>query len=123
METCFSLISSDLFITVVSLSLFDIFLGTMRAFVNGEVSSNISKKGITNHIVTILTIVVMNWVLVNLGYSEFCKVFIMFYIGSYLISIVENLNKLGVPFPEKFVNLFSTLKDEGKVKNENQRNG
>lgn len=123
MGICFSLIRSNLFITVVSLSLFDIFLGTMRAFVNGEVSSNISKKGITNHIVTILTIVVMYLVLVNLGYSEFCNAFIMFYIGSYLISIVENLNKLGVPFPEKFVNLFSTLKEGGEGKNESQRNG
>jgi len=119
MEVCFSLINSNLFITVISLSLFDIFLGTTRAFVNGEVSSNINKKGITNHIVTILTIIVMYFVLFSLGYSEFCKAFIMFYIGSYLISIVENLNELGVPFPEKFINLFHTLKDGGEGKNEN----
>lgn len=103
---------SNLFLVVVTLSLFDIFLGTTRAFINKEVSSNINKKGITNHIVTIITIVVMHWVLNLLNYGEFCTGFILFYIGSYAISIVENLGRMGIRFPKKMENIFLDLQRE-----------
>lgn len=106
--------TNNLFLVVVVLSLFDIFLGTTRAFINNEVSSNINKKGITNHIVTILTIIVMYWVLNLLNYGEFCTGFILFYIGSYLISIVENLGRMGIKFPKKIENVFLDLQKEDR---------
>lgn len=108
------LMTNNLFLVVVVLSLFDIFLGTTRAFINNEVSSNINKKGITNHIVTILTIIVMYWVLNLLNYGEFCTGFILFYIGSYLISIVENLGRMGIKFPKKIENVFLDLQKEDR---------
>lgn len=104
--------TNNLFLVVVVLSLFDIFLGTTRAFINKEVSSNINKKGITNHIITILTIIVMYWVLTLLDYGEFCTGFILFYIGSYLISIVENLGRMGIRFPKKLEDVFTDLQRE-----------
>ena len=110
------LITNNLFLVVVVLSLFDIFLGTTRAFLNKEVSSNINKTGITNHIITILTIVVMYWVLNLLNYGEFCTGFILFYIGSYAISIVENLGRMGIRFPKKLEDIFIDLQKEDREK-------
>lgn len=106
------LMINNLFLVVVVLSIFDIFLGTTRAFINKEVSSNINKTGITNHIITILTIVVMYWVLNLLNYGEFCTGFILFYIGSYAISIVENLGRMGIRFPKKLEDIFIDLQKE-----------
>lgn len=114
------LMTNNLFLVVVVLSLFDIFLGTTRAFLNKEVSSNINKTGITNHIITILTIVIMYWVFNLLNYGEFCTGFILFYIGSYAISIVENLGRMGIRFPKKLEDIFIDLQDEDgeKVKSD-----
>lgn len=106
------LMVNNLFLVVVVLSIFDIFLGTTRAFINKEVSSNINKTGITNHIITILTIVVMYWVLNLLNYGEFCTGFILFYVGSYAISIVENLGRMGIRFPKKLEDIFIDLQRE-----------
>lgn len=108
------LMINNLFLVVVVLSIFDIFLGTTRAFINKEVSSNINKTGITNHIITILTIVVMYWVLNLLNYGEFCTGFILFYIGSYAISIVENLGRMGIRFPKKLEDIFIDLQKEDR---------
>ena len=106
------LMTNNLFLVVLVLSIFDIFLGTTRAFLNNEVSSNINKRGVTNHIMTILTIVVMYWVLNVLNYGEFCIGFILFYAGSYVISIVENLGKMGIRFPKKVADIFIDLQRE-----------
>ena len=106
------LMTNNLFLVVLVLSIFDIFLGTTRAFLNNEVSSNINKRGVTNHIMTILTIVVMYWVLNVLNYGEFCIGFILFYVGSYTISIVENLGKMGIRFPKKVADIFIDLQRE-----------
>ena len=112
MEIIKGLMSNNLFLVVVALSLFDVFIGTTRAFINNEVSSNINKRGVTNHIMTILTIVVMYWVLNVLDYGEFCTGFILFYVGSYAISIVENLGKMGIRFPKKVADIFIDLQRE-----------
>lgn len=106
------LIANKLFLVVVVLALFDIFLGTARAFVNKEISSCINKAGITNHIVTVVTIVVMYWTFDMLGYGEFSTAFILFYVGSYAISIIENLGLMGVRFPKKIEQVFADLQSE-----------
>lgn len=106
------LMANKLFLVVLVLALFDIFLGTARAFVNKEVSSSINRCGITNHIVTIATIMVMCWVFTMLDYGEFSTAFILFYIGSYAISIIESLGKMGVRFPRKIEQVFADLQEE-----------
>ena len=106
------LMANNLFLVVLVLTLFDIFLGTTRAFVNKEVSSSINRVGITNHIVTLVTIIVMCWVFNMLEYREFSTAFILFYIGSYAISVIESLGKMGVRFPKKVEQVFSDLQEE-----------
>lgn len=115
-----SLMVNNLFLVVLVLSLFDIFIGTARAFINEEVSSNINKAGITNHIVTIITIIVMYWVFNMLNYGEFSTGFILFYIGSYTISIIENLGRMGIRFPKKLEQVFMDLQTEEDTGGKNE---
>ena len=102
---------------VIILCVFDILMGTIRAGIDKELHSTVSRKGITSHIVTLITIIVMNWVLAVIGYEEFSKVFILFYIASYAISIIENTGRMGVKYPQFIKNLFTELQgasDENK---------
>ena len=64
-----------------------------------------------------ITIMIMNWVLAVIGYAEFSKVFISFYIASYAISIIENTGNMGVKYPKFIKNIFIELQgasDENK---------
>ena len=112
-----TLLNDRFFHVVIVLCVFDIICGTIRAGIDKEIHSTINRKGITSHIVTMITIIVMNWVLTVIGYSEFSKIFISFYIASYAISIIENTGNMGVKYPKFIKNIFIELQgasDENK---------
>ena len=112
-----ALLNDRYFHIVIVLCVFDIIIGTIRAGIDKEIHSTINRKGITTHIITMLTIIIMNWVLAIIGYSEFSKIFISFYIASYAISIIENTGNMGVKYPKFIKNIFIELQgasDENK---------
>ena len=47
--------------------------------------------------------------------GELINVLILFYIGSYMISIIENLTMLGVPLPKWLIDKFLILKEDNDV--------
>lgn len=104
-----ALLNDKFFNVVIVLCVFDIICGTIRAGIDKEIHSTINRKGITNHIVTMITIIIMNWVLAVIGYAEFSKIFISFYIASYAISIIENTGHMGVKYPKFIKNIFTEL--------------
>ena len=106
---CRNLLNDRLFHIVIVLCVFDIIIGTIRAGIDKEIHSTINRRGITSHIVTMITIIIMNWVLAVIGYAEFSKIFISFYIASYAISIIENTGKMGVKYPQFIKNIFIEL--------------
>ena len=110
--------SDNFFHVVLLLCVFDIIIGTIRAGLDHEIYSTISRKGVTSHIVTMLIIVVMNWVLAVIGYKEFTKLFISFYIAGYSISIIETTGKMGVQYPKFVKKIFAELQESS---NENKR--
>ena len=112
-----TLLNDRFFNVVIVLCVFDILMGTIRAGIDKEITSSINRKGITSHIVTMITIIIMNWVLTVIGYAEFSKIFTSFYIASYAISIIENTGKMGVKYPQFIKNIFTELQgasDENK---------
>lgn len=104
-----TLLNDRYFHIVIVLCVFDIIIGTIRAGIDKEMHSTINRRGITSHIVTMITIIIMNWVLAVIGYAEFSKIFISFYIASYAISIIENTGKMGVKYPQFIKNIFIEL--------------
>lgn len=112
------LMSDKFFHVVLVLCVFDIVLGTTRAIMDKEYHSAINRVGITNHVITMLTVVVMNWVLAVIGYKEFTKMFITFYIANYTLSIIETTGKMGVQYPKFLKAIFTELQEST---NENKR--
>lgn len=102
---------SYLFILITFIG-FDIVTGTLKAFKNKTVNSGISTSGVTKHISIILFCIFFSWVLKIFNMSEFSKVLVMFYIGSYGLSIFENLGKMGIPLPQWLTDKFKVLQDE-----------
>lgn len=97
-----------LFITIA----FDIIIGTLKAFAKAKVNSSISKDGITKHIGIVLLVMLVIIIFKPLEMESLVNTVLLFYIASYILSIIENLSLLGIPFPEWMKERFSILRGE-----------
>lgn len=104
--------NSNLFITFMGFIIFDIFTGITLAFKNKVLNSKINKDGITKHFIIITFTIFFSCLFVTAKMNELGKIIIYFYIGSYGLSIFENLTMLGVPFPKWLQEKFLILKDD-----------
>ena len=105
--------------------IFDILTGTLKAFSTNTVYSKINKHGITNHITIFLFCFFFSWIFSIFDVNEYSNILIMFYIGSYGLSIIENVGQMGLPLPKWLVDKFIELQDEtnrGEESNETKRN-
>lgn len=104
--------NSNLFITFMGFIIFDIFTGVTLAFKNGVLNSKISKDGITKHFIIITFVIFFSCLFNTAKMNELGNIIIYFYIGSYGLSIFENLTLLGVPFPKWLQEKFLILQDD-----------
>lgn len=104
--------NSNLFITFMGFIIFDIFTGVTLAFKNRVVNSKINKDGITKHFIIITFVIFFSCLFNTAKMNELGNILIYFYIGSYGLSIFENLTMLGVPFPKWLQEKFLILKDD-----------
>lgn len=111
-ESLNAIFNSSLFQTFLGLIIFDIFTGITLAFKNKMVNSKINKDGITKHFIIISFVIFFSSMFICFKMNEFGKIIIYFYIGSYGLSIFENLTMLGVPFPKWLQDKFLILRDE-----------
>ena len=111
-ESLQTLVNSPLFMTCIAFILFDIFVGTAVAIKNNTVNSRINKDGITKHFIIIMFIMFFSCIFISINMREFSKLINYFYIGTYGLSIFENLSMLGVPFPKWLQEKFLILRDD-----------
>lgn len=104
--------NSNLFVTFMGFIIFDIFTGITLAFKNKVVYSKINKDGITKHFIIITFVIFFSCLFISAKMNELGNIIIYFYIGSYGLSIFENLTMLGVPFPKWLQEKFLILKDD-----------
>jgi len=105
-------IKNPLLLTLFISITFDIIFGTLKALSNGSVNSSISKNGITKHIGIVLLVMLVIIIFKPLEMESLINTVIVFYIASYILSILENLSLLGIPFPQWLKEKFSILKGE-----------
>lgn len=91
---------------------FDIISGTLKAFAKGKVNSAVSKDGISMHIGILLLVMLVIIIFKPLEMENLINAIILFYIASYILSILENLSSLGIPLPEWLKKRFETLRSE-----------
>ena len=88
------------FYILLALMLSDIAIGTLTGSANGVLSSKINKEGISRHFAILVFVLVLTYVFQKTGEGELISLVNIFYSMSYLISIVESLDKLGIPIPD-----------------------
>lgn len=102
---------------LVSLMFLDVATGMLAAAINKQLSSKVSWKGMCRKAVMIL-VVGFAVILENpsLGHQfPVSKLVSLFYIGHEGLSILENANAAGVPFPIKLKNMLMAVKHADKT--------
>ena len=107
-----TVVTSFMFIVLCVLILMDIVTGKTKAFKFGDVDSSIGTNGLIKHSLIIIINVLVGVFALIIQVDYLGYLFISFYILEYVTSIVENLDAIGVPFPDSFRRYFRRLKEE-----------
>ena len=89
----------------------DYLTGLMVAVYTKTVSSEIGYKGLLKKVGILIIIAVAHLVGQAVGIAEIRSFVIGFYIANEAISITENVGNMGVPLPEKLMNVLGQLRD------------
>lgn len=93
---------------IITLIGLDIILGLLRAFIDRKLNSKIGLTGIIKHSTVIILLIAFKFITTEYNITEYYRLFLIFYIIQYGLSILENVYKMGIPVP-KF--LISRLKE------------
>ena len=108
-----TLASTNFLNVLVPLTALDYITGVIAAFVQKDLSSKVGTKGIFKKIMLYLG--VFSIAIVQQALPEvpwLLKSIVMFFIITEMISILENLDRTGVKFPEKVVNVLRLKQQE-----------
>lgn len=113
------LITSPLYHCLLWLIVFDIIAGYVKAFKTKSFDSKISTNGWLKHGLVLMLMTVIGVYARALDYVFVSYFICLGFIGSYGLSLLENLDIIGVPYPEKFRSFFKQMKDNDIVKIKN----
>lgn len=110
------LVENPWFLTFIIIILVDLATGFLKGFFrnsNERLNSTTGRQGLIKHTV-IAGIGVIFYPLVDCwGLANFANLFLMFFIGQYGISIVENLGIMGIPLPNWITDNLEKLRNRG----------
>ena len=110
------LFSSPFYHMLLWLIVFDIISGYIKAFKNKNFDSKISTNGWLKHAFVMVLMTVVGVYARVLGYDFVSKFICCGFIGSYGLSLLENLDAIGVPYPQGFREFFKQMRDHDAVK-------
>ena len=106
------LATNGLVIGLTTLILVDIATGISKSFITETTSSKKGLKGLMKHTLIIFIALIITPVLNVLQLPWVAQSLTMAFIVMYGVSIVENLKVMGIPVPNKIVQLLEQLKEE-----------
>ncbi|WP_255421107.1 holin family protein [Paenisporosarcina sp. OV554] len=113
----------QLLLTILAVfMLIDIATGIINALIKRKLTSEIGYKGFLKKATIMLVIILANW-LDMLTISEvpvFKTIAIYFYIGMEGLSIIENLNQIGVPIPKAITKYIDQIAKEEEPPNKKE---
>ena len=104
-----------LLIALCVFALVDYLTGVISAIIKKELSSHIGAKGIARKVLMFFLVgvaAVLDAYVLG-GESPIREVVIAFYIANEGISIIENSARLGLPVPQKLIDVLEQLKSKG----------
>lgn len=87
------------FALLVFIVIVDIVLGLLKGWATNTFKSSIARKGIVSHGTLIFIVVAVYPWISELGFSLLADAVMLFFIVSYIASVIGNLETLGVPIP------------------------
>lgn len=105
-----------LFKALLVLIVADYITGVIVAVVRKKLSSEIGAKGIAKKILMLIIVAVANVLDVQIigGGAALRNITIIFYAANEVISLLENTGALGVPYPQKLMDVLEQLKNREK---------
>lgn len=102
--------------SLIILMAVDYATGLMKGYVNKDLSSSTSARGLFKKIMILLILIVGVALDRMLGTGEhmFRTLVAFFYISNESLSIIENATQLGVPVPQQIQDALEQLKNNGK---------
>ena len=91
----------------------DYIVGIVAAYREQRLDSRIGFRGIAKKILLFVPVAVAYWLDVLLGQDILRSLAIFFYIANEGLSLVENLARMGIPFPEQVQDALLQLRKEG----------
>lgn len=98
---------------LIALIVIDYLTGVLQAIFNKCLSSDVGYKGIIKKVVTLL-IVALAFIIEQATGGAFAirEIVIFFFIANEGISLLENAGKMGLPLPQKLLDILQQLKGE-----------
>lgn len=91
----------------------DYISGIINAILKKKLSSKVGAKGIAKKIYIILLVGSINLLGNAIGIDELRYIIISFYLANEGISLIENASEIGVPIPQKIMDVLEQLKSKG----------
>lgn len=105
-------IFNDIYIhAFAGIIVFDIITGLAKAWVTKTVNSTIGRRGLIEHLIVLVLVVTVYPYLIFIGFEEVATAFIIFFIATYGVSLIENLSAIGVPFPKGLKRRLEKIRD------------
>lgn len=105
---------NGMFVALICFIVLDYITGVIAGAVEGKLSSSVGFRGIAKKLAMILMVAVGNLIDVYiLGEGTICKSAVMgFYSANEGISILENIRRIGVPYPKFIEKILDTVVEE-----------
>lgn len=101
---------------LVLLVIVDWLTGWAAAWMRGELKSRVGFNGIIRKVAIFFVVTIAHFIDQALGNINFFQdAVIFFYLANELLSVTENLGKMGVPMPEILRNAIHIFESKGKV--------
>lgn len=100
----------------------DVLTGLLKAVATGNLDSRIGLKGMIKHTTIVLLVLVMGITTRLINMQWVSQSFCLYYSLQYIFSILENLDKMGIPFPlwlrNSFKRMGQDLDEKGEIEHE-----
>ena len=111
------------FYVLVALMVIDFISGITNASVKKTLNSEVCFRGIARKIYILLLVAMGHLIDIALGLTIAMNIILFFYIANESISITENSAKLGLPVPQRILDILEQLKEENDKGGEDNGNG
>lgn len=92
---------SQLLFVLLAFVIIDYITGIIAAGIGGKLSSSVGFKGIAKKVLIFTLVAVANLIDISLGDGHIVRdATIFFYLGNELLSIIENVGRVGISVPE-----------------------